>query len=104
MQKNESLGDALSELKNKGYQAEFDAEPFCLYCSDLDIRLNPDEFHVDAIYNFDESGNTQANAVVYAISTPQGVKGLVVDPSQAISQQWDFEMAKKLRYDPVTAK
>ena len=104
MQQFESLNDALSELKGKGYQAEFDAEPFCLYCSDLDMRLNPDEFHVDAIYNFEEAGKPGDNAVVYAISSAHGIKGVVVDPSQAISQHWDFEMAKKLRYQPVTPK
>lgn len=104
MQQFESLADAVSELKDKGYQAEFDAEPFCLYCSDLDMRLNPDEFHVDAIYNFEEIGKPDDNAVVYAISSAHGIKGLVVDPSQDISRHWDFDMAKKLRYQPVTPK
>jgi hypothetical protein len=104
MQSNESLKDALTELKDKGYKNEFEAEPFCLYCSDLDMRLNPDEFHVDAIYNFEEQGKSEDNAIVYAISSAHGIKGLVVDPSQAISQHWNFDMAKKLRYQPVTAK
>lgn len=104
MQNNESLQDGLAGLKDKGYKDEFEAEPFCLYCSDLDMRLNPEEFHVDAIYNFEEAGKPEDNAVVYAISTANGIKGLVVDPSQAIAQQWNFDMAKKLRYQPVTSK
>ncbi len=95
MQNNESLDNALTELKDKGYKDEFEAEPFCLYCSDLDMRLNPDEFHVDAIYNFEESGQSEDNAVVYAISSAHGIKGLVVDPSQDYLPALEFRYGKE---------
>jgi len=80
MQNYESLGDALSDLKEKGYEDDFATESFCLYCSDLDLRLDPQEFHVDEIDRVKGSSNPNNDTTVYAISSSAGVKGtLVVD-------------------------
>lgn len=102
MKNYESLVDALSELKESGYEAEFETEPFCLYCSDLDIRLNPEAFHVDAIYRFEGGSSPDNNAVLYAISSPDGVRGTMVDAYGANKEHLSFDMAKKLQYHLVT--
>jgi hypothetical protein len=79
MKNYESLDDALSDLKNKGYEDDFATESFCLYCSDLDMRLDPQDFHVDEIDRVEGNSNAGDNATVYAISSSAGVKGTVVD-------------------------
>lgn len=73
--------DALSALQQKGYKADlaFETDPYGLYCSDLDMRLNPEAYHVDEKFHFDEPGNADGSEDVYAISSCTGVKGFVVD-------------------------
>jgi hypothetical protein len=99
MNKNESLSDALSELRDKGYEADFATETFCLYCSDLDMRLDPEEFHVDKAYRFEGDTGPGDDARLYAISSPLGVKGILVDTDGTGARHLDVEMAKKLYGD-----
>jgi hypothetical protein len=81
MKNYESLNDALSDLKYKGYEDDFTTPSFCLYCNDLDMRLDPENFHVDEIDRVSNPGN---GATLYAISSSAGVKGTVVvnDPKK----------------------
>ena len=75
-----SLDDALSDLKKKGYEDDFATESFCLYCGDLDMRLDPEDFHVDEIDRVEENSNPGDSAILYAVSSSSGAKGtLVVD-------------------------
>jgi hypothetical protein len=101
MKSYESLVDALEDLKQRGYEADFEAETACLYCGDLDLRLNPEQFNVDEIYRFEGDSNPDDNAVVYAISSTTGVKGTLVDGYGAYSENLSFDMAKKLQNHPV---
>jgi hypothetical protein len=73
-----SLVDALTDLKQRGYEANFETQSNCLYCGDLDMRLDPDDFHVDEIYRFEENTYTE-KPVLYAISSSTGVKGVLID-------------------------
>lgn len=96
MKKNESLSDALSELRGKGYEADFSTESFCLYCSDLDMRLNPEAFHIDEAFRFEGDSGPGDDARLYAISSPLGVKGVLVDTDGTGARHLNVEMAKKL--------
>ena len=81
MENYESVGKALSDLKKRGYEADlnFEENPFGLYCSDLDMRLNPEAFHVDDTIRIDGPSQPGDSTMVYAISSCSGVKGIVVD-------------------------
>ena len=79
MKNYQSLNDALGDLRKKGYEDDFETEGFCLYCGDLDLRLDPEDFHVDEIDRV-ETPNAGNNTTLYAISSTFGLKGtLVVD-------------------------
>ncbi|GGA94897.1 phosphoribosylpyrophosphate synthetase [Puia dinghuensis] len=81
MENNDSLGEVLSNLKEKGYKADlnFETDTFALYGGDLDMRLNPEEFHVDEIDRIGNGSHPNNDAIVYAISVSTGVKGVLVD-------------------------
>jgi len=102
MNNYESLVDALNDLKKRGYVADFATDTVCLYCGELDIRLNPEEFQVDEVYRFDGDSSPDDNSVVYAISSSAGVKGTLVDAYGTYSENLSFEMAKKLQEHPAT--
>jgi len=76
-----SPAEALDDLKKRGYEADFEPQSDCLYCSDLDLRLYEEEFHVDEVYHFEGDSNPVDQAIVYAFTSPTGVKGTVVNGS-----------------------
>ena len=103
MKNSDSLVDALNDLKKRGYEAEFEPQTNCLYCSNLDLRLNEEEFNVDEVYHFEGDSNPDDNAVVYALTSPTGVRGTIVDGYSASSHNVSFDVAKKLQNHPSTA-
>jgi hypothetical protein len=96
MKNYESLVDALSDLRNRGYEANFETTSVCLYCGDLDIRLNPEAFNVDEVYRFEGDSSPDDSSIVYAISSNAGVKGTLVDAYGTYSENLNFEMVQKL--------
>jgi hypothetical protein len=92
--------EALNDLRKRGYDTDFELQSNCLYCSNLDLRLNEEEFSIDEIYRFEGDSNPDDNAVIYALTSPTGVKGTIVDGYGASSDNISFEMAKKLQYHP----
>lgn len=85
MENYTSPDDALSDLRKEGYEADlnFETEPYGLYSGDLDLRLNPEAYHVDKIIPVDDPSRPGNSEVVYAISTTSGVKGTLVDVQEA---------------------
>lgn len=72
-----SLTDALNDLKIRGYDSETQAN--CLYCCDLDLRLDSEDFKVDEIYDFNGEDCAANKASFYAITAKTGVKGIVLE-------------------------
>jgi hypothetical protein len=97
----ESIVDALNDLKDRGYYADFTTDTVCLYCGELDIRLNPEEFQVDEVYRFEGDSNPDDSAVLYAITSSTGLKGTLIDAYGVYAKSLSFDMAKKLQYHPV---
>ena len=95
MKNYKSLEDALSDLKKRGYEADFGTETVCLYCGDLDMRLYPEEFKVDEEYRFEGDANHDEDAVVVAITSSSGVKGTLVDGYGSYVENINFQKAKQ---------
>ena len=101
MKNYESLVDALDDLRKRGYEADFATDTICLYCGDLDLRMDPEDFHVDEVYRFEGNISPDDSAVLYAISSSTGMKGTLVDGSGVHSGNLSFEMARKLKNHPA---
>src|ERR1044072_3395274 len=104
MKTYESLADALNDLKKRGYEAECEPQSNCLYCSNLDMRLYEEDFNVDEVYHFEGNSNPGDNAVVYALSSPTGLKGTIVNVYGASSNNINSEIPKKLQNHPAIAQ
>jgi hypothetical protein len=96
MKNYESLPNALDDLRKRGYEADFSIDTFGLYCGDLDLRLDPEDFHVDEIYRFEGNISPDDSAVLYAISSSAGMRGTSVNGYGAHSGDLSDEMARKL--------
>jgi hypothetical protein len=97
MTKYKSLADALNDLKSRGYEANFETQSFCLYCGELDMRLDPEEFKVDEEYRFEGDPNHDEDAVLVAITSSSGIKGTLVDGYGSYVDNGNFEKARQLQ-------
>jgi hypothetical protein len=77
MKNYESPAEALDDLRKRGYDADFEPQLNSLYCDDLDMRLNEEEFHIDEVYRFEGDSSPKDDAVVYALTSNTGVRGTI---------------------------
>ncbi len=98
----ETLSQAINVLKDLGYTNDFNLHPEWIECAPLRIKLAPDEFHVDEVHRFEGMTNPDDSAVLYAISSTQGLKGLLLDAYGAYAEAISPQMLKRLRIDKRT--
>jgi hypothetical protein len=81
MENYHSPDDALSDLRKKGYEADlnFETDDFRLYGGDLDMRLNPESYHVDESIQISDIVHPNETETIYAITTESGIKGTITD-------------------------
>ncbi len=97
MRHYQTLVEALEDLKTRGYVNDFNLQSTCVECSDLDLRLRPQDFDIREVYRFEGMSNPDDNSVVYAIESNTGVKGVLVDAYGVYSEALSPEMIARLR-------
>ena len=76
MNNYDTLSEAINDLQRKGYTYDF---------------------KVDKTYRFEGMSSTDDNSVLYAISSKNGIKGLLVDAYGVYAENISEAMRKKLR-------
>ena len=102
MKTYETLSQAIQSLKSEGYSSDFNLHPDWIECSNSKTTLKPEEFHVDAVHRFEGMTNPDDSSVLYAISSPKGLKGLLVDAYGVYAESISREMIAKLTIDDKT--
>jgi hypothetical protein len=102
MQTFDTLSEAIFSLKNQGYTSDFNLHPDWIDCPPLKLRLTPDQFHVDQLHRFEGMTSPDDSAILFAISSSQGVKGLLVDAYGMYADALSPTMIKKLTIDSRT--
>ena len=92
-----SIDDILADLKSKGYTRQFRRATTCLYCPELNLWITQDQFFIDAVFHFEEMSTPDIDRMLYAISLPQGIMGLLVDTCGVYMDNISAEMMKKLK-------
>ena len=98
----ETLSEAMQALKKRGYDQDFNLHHEWIECPRLDLKLKPEEFHVDEVHRFEGMNNPDDSDVLFAVSTNMGVRGLLTDAYGAYSDSMSSEMIKKLTVDSRT--
>src|SRR6187551_1158699 len=98
----ETLVEAIGQLKITGYENDFNLHPEWIECPPLNIKLGPEEFHVDEVHRFEGMNDPDDSAVLYAISSKRGIKGLLVDAYGAYASSLSPEMINSLKIDSKT--
>ena len=97
-----TLTEAMASLKKKGYAEDFNLHHDWIECPRLDIRLKPEEFHVDEVHRFEGMNDPDDSEVLFAVSSSRGLKGLVVDAYGVYSSSMSADMVQKLNIDSRT--
>ena len=97
MRNYDTLSEAINDLQIRGYTYDFNLKPECLQCASLKMEIQPEDFDVDETHRFEGMSSTDDNSVLYAISSKDGKKGLLVDAYGVYAENISEAMRKKLR-------
>ena len=75
----DTVTEAVSGLKKRGYTIDFNREYDCITCHTTPLSLKPNEFEITEVYRFEGNSDPADEAVVYAIESKHGEKGILVD-------------------------
>lgn len=98
----ETLSQAITSLTANGYNNDFNLHPDWIECAPLNVKFKPEEFHIDEVHRFEGMNDPDDSAVLYAISSTSGIKGLLVDAYGVYTESISTEMIGKLKIDGKT--
>lgn len=92
----DTVTEAVSGLKQRGYNIDFNLEADGVCCTDTPLSLKPAEFEITEFYRFEGESDPADEAVVYAIESHGGHKGLLVTGFGISAEGMGEEMVEKL--------
>lgn len=96
MNEKTTLSQRMNELKENGYTFDFNLEDDKIIDKSIDTSYLPDDFNVDKVYRFEGMSNPSDNSILYAITTSNGRKGLLVDGFGVSGGQVSKKLREKL--------
>ena len=82
-----TLLDAVEALRARGYTYDFDYQNACLYCKRISERFEAKDLKITEYYRYEGMSDPNDNAVVYAIESNKGHKGILIDAYGAYSDE-----------------
>lgn len=93
----DTMAEALQGLKQRGYQIDFNLKADRIYCDKTPLSLQASEFEITEIYRFEGDSDPADEAVVYAIESRKGEKGVLVNGFGPSADEIGEEMVEKLK-------
>ena len=79
MHNYDTVTEALTDLKKRGYKYDFNLEQNKLHCKELQREYKIPKLEVKETYRFEENTDPADEAVIYAIAADDGVLGAFVN-------------------------
>jgi hypothetical protein len=86
----------MNELKDKGYTCDFNLDDTKITDKKADSTYLPNDFNIDKVYRFEGMTNPSDSSILYAITTSNNRKGLLVDGYGVTGGQVSKELRDKL--------
>jgi len=93
----DTVSEAVNGLKKRGYTIDYNLNFDCITCNDAPAPLKPSEFEIAEVYRFEGESDPADEAVVYAIESRHGQKGVLVNGFGISSDDASDEMIEKLK-------
>jgi hypothetical protein len=90
----DTVSEATRGLKERGFVLDFNLDENCLICHGE--KYNTDDFEIVEVYRFEGNSDPADEAVVYAIESREGKKGILVNGYGISADALSSEMANKL--------
>jgi hypothetical protein len=90
----DTVSEAVNGLKQRGYVVDFNLEENCLVCHGDKFDIN--DFEIVEVFRFEGNTDPSDEAIVYAIESVKGTKGILVSGYGISAEGMSAEMAKKL--------
>ena len=81
-------------MRQRGYTLDFNLLENCIVCNGE--RFNPADFEITGVYRFEGNTDPADAAVVYAIESAGGLKGVLVTGYGVSAEGMSAEMVQKL--------
>ncbi len=91
-----TLSSCTTSLLKKGYEENFEVKNDQLYAPSIDKHYQPAEVKVDNFYRFEGASDPADSSVLYAITTNDGVKGLLASAYGAYANDADDKFIKQV--------
>ena len=90
----DTVTEAVNGLKKRGFEMDFNLKENALVCHGDKFNIN--DFEIVEFYRFEGDSDPSDEAVVYAIESKNGKKGVLVNGYGISAEGISAEMAKKL--------
>jgi hypothetical protein len=98
MKAYDTLSEAIADLQQQGYISDLSLQSTCLVCGNTGTQLNPDDFHIDAVYRFEGDTDPGDENILYAVSSEKyNLKGLLVNAYGVYEDDVTQALVAKLR-------
>src|SRR4051812_14451446 len=83
----ETVSQAVSDLKSRGYNYDFHYENASLYSDKISEKFTAEDLKITEVYRFEGQSDPDDNDVVYAIESKSGHKGILTDAYGAYADE-----------------
>lgn len=90
----DTVSAAVNGLKQRGFILDFNLKENCIVCNEK--KFDPEDFEIVEVYRFEGDSDPADEAVVYAIESKNGLKGVLVSGFGPSADSMSSEMARKL--------
>lgn len=100
MKSYSNLVEGINDLKNQGYNEDFNLNENCLECGNGEYKVFHHEFEIDKWFRIEgDDSSADGSSILYAISSEKyGVKGTMVNAYGVYSDSIADEMLSKLKF------
>jgi hypothetical protein len=93
----DTVTEAVNGLKQRGYTIDFNLEADQISCKETPLALRAAEFEITEVYRFEGDSDPGDEAIVYAIESKNGQKGVLVNGFGISADEVGEEMIEKLK-------
>jgi hypothetical protein len=91
----DTLSEAVNDLKKRGFDLDFNLQENCLVCHPHKLDIN--DFEIVEVHRFEGDTDPADEAVLYAIESVAGLKGILVSGYGISAEGMSAAMAMKLQ-------
>lgn len=90
----DTITEAVNGLRQRGFSVDFNLRENCIVCNGE--QFDPNDFEITEVYRFEGQTDPADEAVVYAIESRTGMKGILVTGYGISAEGMSAEMIGKL--------